>query len=549
MNTTHRLWSLTKLCIAGVVLVSPMPAQTVLRSIPDLWQRIPGGLTRGRFHWIDDLDGDGVTDFVVGQPFLNSSEGLVRVHSGKDAHVLFSHPGTRNSGLGLALVVPGDLNGDGITDYIGSSDFEGFAWSGADGTELARLGRFLASEPLGDCDGDGLPEFVAGWTPFPGTGHVSVFEGLQELYRLTGPPGEILYGVEVSSLGDVDGDGCGDFAVGAPGIARDDVCTLGGVWVHSGRDGRLLYHLEGMVHSEFGRSIASPGDLTGDGIPDLVVAAPTWGARHCVDVGQGRIRFYDGPTGTWLGDFDPPQVPMAVFGSVAMDLTEVGDLNGNGFGDIACWFLAVWPNPSGSQRHIMAVDGGARDAIYVVASQPTCTAYGDNIFPAGDENRDGFPEFTSSLACGSLGGRLDILSGAPIGVKAVGEPCVDKTAPRPRIGASGVPKLGTTFTLYLSEITPRQRAVLVLGSSLSKRESRPGSCGLLVQAQQFIPATPTAVRAGEGVARVDLALPNDATLIGTPFYAQWLVAPSSARAATAGGQRWTTTRALAVHMQ
>lgn len=79
------------------------------------------------------------------------------------------------------------------------------------------------------------------------------------------------YGTALASIGDVDRDGLGDVAVGAPGSDA----AAGRVYLHSGAGGRLLRVLEGESPGDgFGTTIVSRGDLDGDGLPELWISAP-----------------------------------------------------------------------------------------------------------------------------------------------------------------------------------------------------------------------------------------------------------------------------------
>ena len=92
-----------------------------------------------------------------------------------------------------------------------------------------------------------------------------------------------LGGVSVASLGDLDGDGVGDLAVGAG--SDDGGPGRGAVWVlFLNTNGTVKSHQKisdteggftGILddHDGFGRSVASLGDLDGDGVGDLAVGA------------------------------------------------------------------------------------------------------------------------------------------------------------------------------------------------------------------------------------------------------------------------------------
>jgi hypothetical protein len=93
------------------------------------------------------------------------------------------------------------------------------------------------------------------------------------------------FGTSLAGLGDVDGDGVPDVAVGAPGD-DDGGVDRGALWIlFLNADGTVAFEQKisataggfgGVLDApdNFGRSVAALGDLDGDGIPDLAVGAP-----------------------------------------------------------------------------------------------------------------------------------------------------------------------------------------------------------------------------------------------------------------------------------
>ncbi|MDO9022946.1 MAG: VCBS repeat-containing protein [Myxococcales bacterium] len=99
----------------------------------------------------------------------------------------------------------------------------------------------------------------------------------------------------VASVGDVDGDGFDDLAVATVlSSVRPDRTS-----VYRGRSANYIYSADGYVSTindtrggSFGSALAGAGDLNGDGVVDLVVGSPRW------DSSQGRAYVYNGaPTG------------------------------------------------------------------------------------------------------------------------------------------------------------------------------------------------------------------------------------------------------------
>jgi hypothetical protein len=125
---------------------------------------------------------------------------------------------------------------------------------------------------LGDVDGDGVPDLVAGSGPGAGGGRVRVFDG-RDGRPLAGPLGDFLpfaagrgRGVSVAT-GDVDGDGRADVIVGAgAGVAPV-------VKVFSGRDGSELSRVLAFHESFRGGVRVAAGQFRPGGGAEVAVAA------------------------------------------------------------------------------------------------------------------------------------------------------------------------------------------------------------------------------------------------------------------------------------
>ncbi|MFQ5749866.1 MAG: integrin alpha [Planctomycetota bacterium] len=98
----------------------------------------------------------------------------------------------------------------------------------------------------------------------------------------------------MASPGDVDGDGVPDILVTAPNAKLGTLFTPGLVLVFPGRDGSPLFRLEEMEsYDSLGSSVSSLGELDADGLPEFLVSA-----RGAVTDGA------HGPGSIFLSGFD-----------------------------------------------------------------------------------------------------------------------------------------------------------------------------------------------------------------------------------------------------
>jgi hypothetical protein len=256
-----------------------------------------------------DLNGDGIDEVGVSAYLGNGglNPGIVYVLSGADGSTIYSFPETTSfAQFGFVVASGDDVDGDGFHDLIVTSKSispEGLArvfsgqtgaliWEVLGATGSDQFGR--AADMLGDLDGDGRSEFAVAQT-----GRILVYSGMTGtiLFSVSGN-GSDAWGHSVAGVGDVDADTVPDIAVGA--IGDDDLgSACGAAFVHSGVDGSLIVTYYGIESNRlFGLAIDGVGDLTGDGIPEILVGG-TPPRTSATNTGYARIysgRCAVGPT-------------------------------------------------------------------------------------------------------------------------------------------------------------------------------------------------------------------------------------------------------------
>ncbi|MDJ0497436.1 MAG: DUF5011 domain-containing protein, partial [Acidimicrobiia bacterium] len=355
---------------------------------------------------IGDLDGDGVNDVAVGAPndddgssdrgavyilFMNGDGTVKSQQKISDVDGGFTAVLDNADEFGISLTGLGDLDGDGINDIaVGAhQDDDGLNGNGgavyvlflnANGTVKSyqkisetegglgvlfdandRFGGGVAN--IGDLDGNGLNDIVVGAKDdddgVANAGAVYVVflnsdgtvKGQQKISQtvggLAGSPlgGSDGFGIGVAGLGDVDGDGNGDIAVGsywdddggtnhgaAYVLFLDTNGTVIGQQKISDTEGLFTGVLES--NDEFGTAIGAAGDIDGDGVPDLIVGTPKdddgnslSGAAYVLFLnGNGTVKSHqkisnlEGGLGVTINTSD--QFGFAVAG--------IGDLDGDG---------------------------------------------------------------------------------------------------------------------------------------------------------------------------------------------------------------------------
>ncbi len=319
---------------------------------------------------LGDVNGDKVPDFVTssdGQTVgPNQTTGQVYVISGRDARPLYTvdNPDPQpKADFGGNVIAPGDLDGDGIKDFV---------------VTASRVAN--------------------------GAGRAYAFSGKDGhlLYRVDNPDAQASsFGFGGAELGDVDNDGVADYQIGAPFYNVGPVTKVGRAYVFSGKTGAKLYTLDSPDReggARFGQADADGaaiGDITGDGVADIYVDGFLSTPGPNLDAG-GRAFLFSGKTGRFFARVDDP-MPVSG-GQFASSDAPAGDLDNDGRPDVLVGATPHHAVGGDNANTGSAVVLGGRDLKQVLVRfknprNQQNAIFGNSVASPGDVNGDGHPDY------------------------------------------------------------------------------------------------------------------------------------------------------------
>ncbi len=407
---------------------------------------------------VGDVNGDGFADVIIGADLYDAgqtNEGRAFVYHGSATGLLSTPAWTGESdqggaNFGLSVATAGDVNGDGYSDVIvGSWQYDNgqtdegrafvyhgsaaspataAAWTG-EGNQLdARFGWSVAT--AGDVNGDGYSDVIVGASLYDNgqadEGRAFVFHGsaaglvTTPVWTVEGEANFAELGTSVATAGDVNGDGYSDVVVGVPFYGNPQQ-TQGRVYVYHGSASGLAMTpswtaMNDRSTGEFGYSVATAGDVNGDGYSDIIVGART---RSTVQVGEGTALVYHGSssglstTPDWTRESN---VMNAHFGHC---VSTAGDVNGDGYSDVVVGAPDYNGNGRADVYHGSSTGLNTTPGWFLESAQAG-SVFGRSVASAGDVNADGFSdvivgaEFYSNGQ--SLEGRAFLYQGSAAGL-------------------------------------------------------------------------------------------------------------------------------------
>lgn len=460
---------------------------------------ILGNFDEDRFGWsvasVGDVDGDGRFDYVIGA--LRDDDGgldsgTIRLVSGATGTGLLTVSGTAGQKLGYSVGGAGDIDGDGVPDFIGGApdaNFElGFygAYSGATGallqsftpSDLAGAKRFgEAALGAGDVDLDGVPDVIVGAPleshTFSNGGRVRVFSGQTGalIRQMDGTTSSANLGASIAVFDDLIQSGHPDFLVGAPG-------QLGTGYAHvfAGQNGALLFSVTAGPNglNRFGASVAVLEDITADGFQDFVVGAPR---LDSVGVDSGGVFLYRGLFSTLIHQWDG----LAAGDEFGTIVGNAGDLNGDGKPEILVG--APKNDATGLNAGAAYVYEADTSLLYTVLGVNAGDAFGRSGAGLGDVDGDGVNEFGVGAPdadnAGNLSGLVEVYSRDCGQTVALGASCPTSVPSSPQLAVDGCFVGGGIVSLEITSGVPGGVALVFLGFP-SAPIPLPGGCALLL---------------------------------------------------------------------
>ena len=402
-----------------------------------------------------DVNGDGYSDILIGEVNFDNSEtdeGAALIYYGSSDTATIGiqrESDVKDLQYGFTVACAGDINGDGLSDYLVGTQFHvnGQAYGGATYVYTSGLASTILESNVsnsqmgfsissaGDVNGDGFSDIIVG-APTYTNGQSN--EGAAYIYygSLTGINTATFTKVEsnqtgaqmgyaVSSAGDVNGDGFADILVGAK-FYDNGQTNEGAAYLYYGSAtgvniSTLLILESNQADANFGSAVSAAGDVNGDGFSDILVGSPLY------DNGQtdegGVFVYYGSIAGINANQYTFLEANQtnSNYGNA---IATAGDINGDGFSDILVG-ASKFDNGQTDEGAVFIYYGNSAGINSLpdvqLESDQTNKKFGSIVASAGDVNGDGYSDFLISeytVYNSSITntGRVSLYYGTPTGM-------------------------------------------------------------------------------------------------------------------------------------